>query len=295
MKNETKANKARTCLLLKIESEVEHFKSIKTKINSISPYIYYNMYSNIEINIENPCEFFFNKRKSSIDFLMEKNLTNKESKETKEIGNITPIDEIEYKINKKLISDRKIHNYDDNNNINLDKSPFLKLSQDTNDTSVSLNTPFDSFNNKKNNRVKSSIQFLRQFAKNFIKRKKTTVYINSFCSQKDLTIVRKNSKKNEIEITKKNKSSKNVNILKKNFPIKNEKTSQLVHANSTSFKNNNIKNKCKNLLLDNNNIITCDGPSFNRKTFSLMNIHLEKEKLLFQQQQSKKELSEMND
>ena len=47
MKNETKANKARTCLLLKIESEVEHFKSIKTKINSISPYIYYNMYSNI--------------------------------------------------------------------------------------------------------------------------------------------------------------------------------------------------------------------------------------------------------
>ena len=72
MKNETKANKARTCLLLKIESEVEHFKSIKTKINSISPYIYYNMYSNIEINIENPCEFFFNKRKSSIDFLMEK-------------------------------------------------------------------------------------------------------------------------------------------------------------------------------------------------------------------------------
>ena len=83
--------------------------------------------------------------------------------------------------------------------------------------------------------------------------------------------------------------------MKKNFPIKNEKTSQLVHANSTSYKNNNIKNKCKNLLLDNNNIITCDGPSFNRKYFTLMNIQLEKEKLLFQQQSSKKELSEMND
>ena len=31
-----KANKVRTCLLLKIESEIEHFKSIPTKMNSIS-------------------------------------------------------------------------------------------------------------------------------------------------------------------------------------------------------------------------------------------------------------------
>ena len=54
MSNNIKANKVRTSLLLKVQSEIRHFLSLPTKINSISVNILYEFYSNIEINIQNP-------------------------------------------------------------------------------------------------------------------------------------------------------------------------------------------------------------------------------------------------
>jgi hypothetical protein len=66
--------------------------------------------------------------------------------------------------------------------------------------------------------------------------------------------------------------------------MKNKEISHLVHSYFTSYENNNFKNKCKNLLLENKNMITSNGPSFNRKIFTLMNVQLEKEKLIFKKE-----------
>ena len=299
MRNEIKANKVRTLLLLNTESDVEHFKSNKTKMNSISPHIYYNMYTNIEINIENPCESFSIDRK----FILAQNLINKEKNEI-EIE-FTPIIEVEYKLKKKLISERKNQNFFKNLS-NLDSSPLSKTSQCTNENPVSSNhgnTPFNIYNFKNNDNSKSSIHFLRQLAKHLIRRRKKTKMLNAlrknenvFKSQKNLSvIIMKNSKKNDIEKYNKNKSSKNVNFQRyikqkspKNSPtfgsMKNKEISHLVHSYFTSYENNNFKNKCKNLLLENKNMITSNGPSFNRKIFTLMNVQLEKEKLIFKKE-----------
>lgn len=299
MRNEIKANKVRTLLLLNTESDVEHFKSNKTKMNSISPHIYYNMYTNIEINIENPCESFSIDRK----FILAQNLINKEKNEI-EIE-FTPIIEVEYKLKKKLISERKNQNFFKQIS-NSDSSPLSKTSQCTNENRVSLNpgnNPFNIYNFKNNDNSKSSIQFLRQLAKNLIRRRKKTKMLNAihknenvFKSQKNLSvIIMKNSKKNDIEKYNKNKSSKNVNFQRyikqkspKNSPtfgtLKNKEISHLVHSYFTSYENNNFKNKCKNLLLENKNMITSNGPSFNRKIFTLMNVQLEKEKLIFKKE-----------
>ena len=72
MSNNIKANKVRKSLLLKAQSEIRHFLSLPTKINSISVNILYEFYSNIEINIQNPFEYFLCERKNSTNLLIEK-------------------------------------------------------------------------------------------------------------------------------------------------------------------------------------------------------------------------------
>ena len=63
------------------------------------------------------------------------------------------------------------------------------------------------------------------------------------------------------------------------FTILDEE-SVLVHANSNVVDFKNKKYKIKNLDKKNNfSMITNNGPSFNRRTFTLMNINFEKEKL----------------
>ena len=130
--NNSKANVVRTNLLLKCESEIDSFKSNITKINSISPNRLYELYCNIEINFENPYEFFRIERKHLNNIMTEDSITYKYSEKEN-----TPFLDSEYKINKKLISDRKNKIFYEKMG-NLDNS-FFKLSEDTNDTSTSLN------------------------------------------------------------------------------------------------------------------------------------------------------------
>ncbi len=298
--NNSKANKVRTNLLLKCESEIEDFKSNITKINSISPNKLYATYCNIEINFENPYEFFLIEKKHSMNFLCKDSFIKKES----ELENTPFLDSESKIINKKLISDRKNKIFYEKMG-NLDNS-FFKLSEDTNDTSTSLNernSPLEFLNSKKNN-GKNSIKFLRQIASHFIKRKKhnkSSYSLHSrdlFKSQKDLsTVILKNSKNKVLSNSQiKLKSSKNINKYVKESPSLNnslfQKVSQLNHANSNSLQKNDLKDKCKNLLRQNNNsmIITCNGPSFNRRSYTLMNRLFEKDKLKLSKKENSKKI-----
>lgn len=291
MSKNIKANKVRTSLLLKTQSEIDHFLSLPTKINSISVKLLYEFYSHIEINIKNPYEYFLCERKNSIGFLMEE-----ESFSKKEDNDFTPILEYEtqFKIKKKLISDRKNKNFLEqiNNNNNNNESPPIKRS-DKNDISMS-------FSPKKKKSTKISIQYLRQIAKNFIKRKKherksISYYKNQ--SQKNIIEINiKSSKKNSNKLYKSHVigSTKNVNssilyAMHKEKSISPTKKNNnnfypqdffLVHANSTStYAKENLRYRCKNLLLQNTSMSNCIGPSFNRRTFTLKNIQIEKDKL----------------
>ena len=293
--NNSKANKIRTHLLLKCESEIENFKTKITKINSISAKKLYELYSDIEIKFVNPCEFFSIERNFSINIMTNNSLNIKDFEQEN-----SPILDLEYKFNKKLISDRK-------NKIFYEKIKYLdtssiKLSDDTNDTSTSLNERNRPLEIKsKGNNSNNSIKFLRQIVKNFIKRKKhnrnsKSFYSNhKFKSQKDLSyLVLKNSKKKYPQ--NKLKSTKIVNKSVKKLPSfinsSSKQVNQLIHSNSFYFQNNHLKNQCKDLFLQNNNtmFITCNGPSFNRRTFKLMNIQFEKDKLKLQKKETSKKI-----
>ena len=286
--NNSKANVVRTNLLLKCESEIDCFKSNITKINSISPNRLYELYCNIEINFENPYEFFRIERKHLNNFMTEDSFTYKDSEQEN-----TPFLDSEFKNNKKLISDRKNKVFYETIG-NLDNSS-VKLSEDTNDTSTSLNEKNSSleFLNSKKNNSKNSIKFLRQIADKFINRKKNHKNSNSLYSrnliksQKDLSaFMLKNTKKKSLSNSEiKFKSSKFINKTVKKLPsFNNSSVTQFILSNPSSFHKNTLNNQCKNLLLQNNNsnIITCNGPSFNRRSYTFMNRLFEKDKLKLQ-------------
>ena len=287
MSIEPKANKVRTNLLLKIESEVEHFKSNPTKINSISANKLYELYSNIQINIENPCEFFSIERKNSTTFISDDIFLRKDSEPEN-----TPINEINFKINKKLVSYEKNKNFFEQLSKEKNISP-IKLK----DNSVKFNSkniPFEFLNPNKEKSTKNAINSLRQMVKTLIKRKKKVKKSNSFY-QSEL-----NKSSNNIQVLNEKKSKKKTSLLKSydfqssknifyNITISKKKSptftildeeSVLVHANSNVVDFKNKKYKIKNLDKKNNfSMITNNGPSFNRRTFTLMNINFEKEKL----------------
>ena len=126
MEISNKANDIRTHLLLKTASEVERFKKLPMKINSISPENLYNLYSNIEIYIENRI-FSTTQRKSSNSLINEDSINEYENE-------YSPIFEPGIKINKVLVSSKKNKFFYEK----IEKENIYdnhKCSQDTNDTS----------------------------------------------------------------------------------------------------------------------------------------------------------------
>ena len=100
MFNSKKANDVRTILLLKSESEIEDFTKSKMLINSISPKVLYNLYSNIEIVIKNTLEFSTKKSKENQKkFYDDSHILEQDV--------YTPYMDIFKKINKILISEKK--------------------------------------------------------------------------------------------------------------------------------------------------------------------------------------------
>ena len=69
------ANKIRTNLLLTTASEIERFKKLKMKINSISPENLFKFYSEIEIYIEK--RIFSTTQRKNSQLLLEKNTIEK--------------------------------------------------------------------------------------------------------------------------------------------------------------------------------------------------------------------------
>ncbi len=285
-----KANKVRTSLLLKIESEVEHFKSIQTKINSISANKLYDLYSNIQINIENPFEFFSIERKNSTKLVSDESFLKKDSEPEN-----TPTQEIEFTITKKLVSYRKNKNFLEHLSKDENISPIKLKDMNNSYKFNSKNSPLEFLIPKKYKSTKNAIHLLRQMARTLIKRRKHVKKSNSFYkselhkSQKEIRVFNlKNSKKKNSLLqsydfqSNINELNNINNSLKKSptFAIIDEE-SILVHANSTAVIEKHYK-KHKINNLDTKNVcsmITKKGPSFNRRTFTLMNIQFEKEKL----------------
>ena len=135
------------------------------KINSISPKNIYESYNNIEITIENPCIFSIAQRKYTT--IIEDSITKKEFENT-------PLLEPIFKINKMLVSFKKNKNFYDTIEKNEIDNQTHKLSQDTNDTSISIfERNNDLIENKnKDDKINISIHFLRKTAKTLIDRKK---------------------------------------------------------------------------------------------------------------------------
>ena len=294
-----KANKVRTCLLLKIESEIEHFKSIPTKMNSISANKLYELYSNIQINIENPFEFFSIERKNSTKLVSDESFLKKDSEPEN-----TPTQEIEFTITKKLVSYRKNKNFIEYLSKEKNISP-VKFKEPNNSVKFDLKySPLEFLNPKKQNSTKNAIHSLRQMVRTLIKRRRHVKKSNSFYkselhkSQKEIQVYNlKNSKKKNSLLqsydfqSNINELNNINNSLKKSptFAIIDEE-SILVHANSTAVIEKHYK-KHKINNLDTKNVcsmITKKGPSFNRRTFTLMNIQFEKEKLQKKKNENKK-------
>jgi hypothetical protein len=254
-----KANKARTNLLLKSSEEIQYFTSLKMKINSISPKNLYESYNNIEITIENPCIFSTSQRKytTMIDDSLVKN----------EFDN-TPFIEPIFKINKMLVSFKKNKNFYDTIEKNEIENQNNKLSQDTNDTSISVFERNNDLieNNNKDNIINTSIHFLRKIAKNLIDRKrnkkksKSFYKIVSFKSHGNLaSFDKKNTEKIETKhkhslksLNKKNKNLLNEDTIIENSPIfyTSSQTTTSIHSGVSSNKND-INENSNNLFCQN--------------------------------------------
>jgi hypothetical protein len=296
-----KANKVRTCLLLKIESEIEHFKSIPTKMNSISANKLYELYSNIQINIENPFEFFSIERRKSTKLISDDNCLKKDSEPEN-----TPGQDINFTITKKLVSYRKNKNFLEHLSKDENISPIKLKDMNNSYKFNSKNSPLEFLIPKKYKSTKNAIHLLRQMARTLIKRRKHVKKSNSFYksglnkSQKYIQVYNlKNSNQNNFLLKSYDFQSiknilYNINITKKKSPTFEvlEEESFLVHANSTvvNEKHPHKKHAFNNLDTKNNfcSMITQNGPSFNRRTFTLMNIQFEKEKLQKKKNENKK-------
>ncbi len=152
MKIKIKANEVRTKLLLKSESDVEKFIKSKVLINTISPLNLYNSYSNIQINInsieydrieikDNQKKLFFD------DSIVEK-------KDEIQLSFM----EVFRAINKILISDKKNKTFYDR----------LSLPLENNINNNKSDSPLNLFNNQEEDKIKCSMQNLRQKAQNLI-------------------------------------------------------------------------------------------------------------------------------
>ena len=132
------------------------------KINSISTENLYNIYSNIEIYIENRI-FSTTQRKSSNSLINEDSINEYENE-------YSPIFEPGIKINKVLVSSKKNKLFYEK----IEKENIYdnhKCSQDTNDTSNTSPKKL-SINIDKNNYNDNSIELLRKIAKNLIQRRR---------------------------------------------------------------------------------------------------------------------------
>ncbi len=203
MENKNNANEIRTHLLLKTASEIERFKNLPMKINSVSPKNLLNLYSNIEICIEKRIFSTTQRKNSQTNFIDE----NSYSKKEYEYEN-SPILEPGTKLNKVLISSKKNKIFYEK--IEKDNSKKIhRSSQDTNDTSNSLNPKLllEQDDIDKNH---LSIQFLRRFAKTLISKKRKKKHSKSFYqnriykSQGNLTYLERNPLKHFSAHTNKN-------------------------------------------------------------------------------------------
>ena len=203
MENKNNANEIRTHLLLKTASEIERFKNLPMKINSVSPKNLLNLYSNIEICIEKRIFSTTQRKNSQTNFIDE----NSYSKKEYEYEN-SPILEPGIKLNKVLISSKKNKIFYEK--IEKDNSKKIhRSSQDTNDTSNSLNPKLllEQDDIDKNH---LSIQFLRRFAKTLISKKRKKKHSKSFYqnriykSQGNLTYLERNPLKHFSAHTNKN-------------------------------------------------------------------------------------------
>ena len=203
MENKNNANEIRTHLLLKTASEIERFKNLPMKINSVSPKNLLNLYSNIEICIEKRIFSTTQRKNSQTNFIDE----NSYSKKEYEYEN-SPILEPGIKLNKVLISSKKNKIFYEK--IEKDNSKKIhRSSQDTNDTSNSLN-PKLSLEQDDIDKNHLSIQFLRRFAKTLISKKRKKKHSKSFYqnriykSQGNLTYLERNPLKHFSAHTNKN-------------------------------------------------------------------------------------------
>ena len=173
MFNSKKANDVRTILLLKVESEIDHFTNSKILINTISPKELYKLYSNIEIVIKNSLEFSTKKSKENQKkFYDDSHILEQEI--------YSPYMEVFRTINKMLISEKKNQTFYDR--LDLDEKEKDKISNENlnlNSTRsiIQYTTPKEILSNiKTEDKANSAIKFLRQKAQNLINiiiRKKT--------------------------------------------------------------------------------------------------------------------------
>lgn len=298
-----KANEIRTHLLLKTASEVERFKKLDMKINSISPQNLYNLYSNIEICIENRI-FSTTQRKSSSSLINEENNYEYENE-------YSPIYEPGIQLNKVLVSSKKNKTfYDKMEKENFSKN--LRCSLDTNDTSVSSNPKKLSINLDNNlNKNEDSIQILRKFAKNLIhrrrkKKKAKSFYQNPYYkSQGNLTNLERNPLKHFSANSNKkftNKSSKDV--INENLEESIVENSPVIYSSGlfcpcdhkgVSCNKNNSFISCNSLLFKNkvSNISYNNNKDSNKKNL-LMNIPYEYEELVVKKINKSKQIPQID-
>ena len=152
MKIKIKANEVRTKLVLKSESDVEKFIKSKVLINTMSPLNLYNSYSNIQINIKNTIEYDRIEIKDNQKKLFFDD-SNVEKKDEIQLSFM----EVFRTINKILISEKKNKTFYDR----------LSLPLENNNNNKS-DSPLNLFNNQEDDKIKFSMQNLRQKAQNLI-------------------------------------------------------------------------------------------------------------------------------
>jgi hypothetical protein len=291
MENLKKANEIRTHLLLKTASEIERFKKLKMKINSISPQNLFKLYSNIEICMERRIFSTTQRKNSQTKFLDE----NSFSKNEYEYEN-SPILEPGIKLNKVLISSKKNEIfYEKIEKENLNQKH--RFSQDTSDTSNPLNPqllikPDDIDKNH------FSIQFLRRFAKTLIIKKRKKKHSKSFYqnriykSQGNLTYLERNPMKHFSAHTKTNNKlsgSSSKEIIKEIFEETVIENSPVIYSSGLFcpaehkgiYSNtNNLNNNCCIMYNETSHVTTYINSNKNNIRSSLMNIPYEYKEVL---------------
>ena len=275
------ANKIRKNLLLTTASEIEKFKKLKMKINSISPENLYKFYSDIEIYIEK--RIFSTTQRKNSQLVLEKNTIEKITFE----NDYSPILE-GIKINKVLVSSKKNQNFLERIQKEKEKENLKehKSSQDTNDTSISS----QQIEKDDINKDLKSIKYLRKTAKLLINRKRKKkhalpFYQNRFYkSQGNLHAIEKNSLKNS------NPNKNNKNIINENYKENIIENSPIIyssglfcfcdHKGVSFYKNNNSLSASSLICKNHISKIIYNDYSKNNSKGNLSNIPYEYEELI---------------